>query len=169
MSHTPSRQQETRSSRAWWIVLPAAIVLTLLFYRHIALSNRILSGVDAFTYFYPYRDYAARAIREGSIPLWNPYLFLGAPFLANPQTAVFYPLNLVLAWLVWPQDRGLVDRPARLFSPRFRAMLSRAGSASVPAGRVSRRQRFRVRRVLQRPDRARQPAQRVGVVPPAPA
>ena len=27
------------------------------------------------------------------MPLWNPYLFLGSPFLANPQSAVFYPLH----------------------------------------------------------------------------
>ncbi|HUN24237.1 MAG TPA: YfhO family protein [Anaerolineales bacterium] len=39
-----------------------------------------------------------RSVRllAGEIPLWNPYLFLGTPFLANPQSGVLYPLN----WLV---------------------------------------------------------------------
>jgi hypothetical protein len=87
--------------RVWPIVLLG--LLSIAFYRHIALSNRILSGGDAFTYFYPYRAYAAEAIRSGSIPLWNPYLFLGVPFLANPQAAVFYPLNLALCWLWAPK------------------------------------------------------------------
>jgi hypothetical protein len=77
--------------------------LVLAFYRPIALTNLILPGVDAFTYFYPYRAYAAEAVRSGQIPLWNPYLFLGAPFLANPQAAVFYPLNLALCWLPAPR------------------------------------------------------------------
>jgi hypothetical protein len=31
--------------------------------------------------------------------LWNPYLFMGVPFLANSQAGFFYPLNLALAWL----------------------------------------------------------------------
>jgi hypothetical protein len=44
-------------------------------------------------YFYPQRVYLAEALRAGRLPLWDPDLFLGAPFLANPQTAVLYPLS----------------------------------------------------------------------------
>ena len=92
--------------RAAWadgLAVIALCALSVAFYRHIVLSNRILAGVDALTYFYPYRDYAAQVIRSGHIPLWNPYLFLGVPFVANAQTAVFYPLNLALAWLSAPK------------------------------------------------------------------
>ena len=82
----------------------AAIVLlcalSVVLYRQIALTNLILPGADAITYFYPYRAYAAESIRDGRIPLWNPYLFLGVPFLANPQAGVFYPPNLLLTWLL---------------------------------------------------------------------
>ena len=78
-------------------------VVSVLFYRHIALTNRILVGGDAFAYFYPYRAYAADAVRSGQVPLWNPYLFMGVPFVANPQSAVFYPLNLALCWLSAPK------------------------------------------------------------------
>ena len=38
---------------------------------------------DLVTSFYPYRTLAARAVREGTLPLWNPYMLSGAPFLAN--------------------------------------------------------------------------------------
>ena len=55
-----------------------------------------MSGYDTQTYFFPIRSYASRVLTGGEIPLWNPYLFMGAPFLANPQAAVFYPLNLLL-------------------------------------------------------------------------
>lgn len=58
----------------------ALSALTLLFFWKIALTNLILTGLDVFTYFYPYREYAAQAIRAGHLPLWNPYLFLGVPF-----------------------------------------------------------------------------------------
>jgi hypothetical protein len=78
-------------------------VLALAFYRRIALTDLVLPGVDAFTYFYPYRAYASEVVRSGQIPLWNPYLFLGVPFVANAQSAVFYPLNLALCWLPAPR------------------------------------------------------------------
>lgn len=34
-------------------------------------------------------------IKNGSWPLWNPYNFSGTPLLANFQSAVFYPLNIL--------------------------------------------------------------------------
>ncbi|UCC64222.1 MAG: YfhO family protein, partial [Anaerolineae bacterium] len=74
-------------------------LLTLAFFWKILLTNLILTGVDVFTYFYPYRHYAAEAVRRLRLPLWNPYLFLGVPFLANSQAAVFYPFHWPLAWL----------------------------------------------------------------------
>src|SRR5215471_18795726 len=48
---------------------------------------------DLVVSFYPYRTLAARAVREGNLPLWNPYMLSGAPFLANAQSALFYPGN----------------------------------------------------------------------------
>ncbi len=71
--------------------------LVCVCYWKIALAGRVLAGGDVFTYFYPYWAEATRAMRAGRLPLWNPYLFMGAPFLANSQVGVFYPLN----WLLW--------------------------------------------------------------------
>ena len=73
----------------------ALLVTTILYYRSLALTNSILVGFDTFTYFYPNEQFAANSLRSGVLPLWNPYLFSGVPFIANMQTAVFYPLNLV--------------------------------------------------------------------------
>jgi hypothetical protein len=76
--------------------LLALVALTLVFFWKLAFTNLTLTGVDVFGYFYPYFDYAAQAIRQGHLPLWNPYLFMGVPFLANSQAGVLYPLNLAL-------------------------------------------------------------------------
>ncbi len=77
-----------------WLLLALALAGgVLLVYAPLLLTNRVLATGDAFTYFTPYRDYANAALRAGRLPLWNPYLFLGVPFLANPQTAIFYPLH----------------------------------------------------------------------------
>ena len=85
-------------------VLAALAALTLVFFWQIALTNRVLVGVDVFGYFYPYRDFASEAMRAGRLPLWNPYLFMGAPLLANSQVAVLYPLHWPLLWLSAPKQ-----------------------------------------------------------------
>lgn len=50
---------------------------------------------DGIAQFYPWRRYAAESVRSGAFPLWNPYQFCGTPFVANSQSAVFYPGNLL--------------------------------------------------------------------------
>ncbi len=54
---------------------------------------------DSLAQYYPWRHFAAQELRAGYIPLWNPYEFTGTPFVANAQSAVFYPLNLPF-WLM---------------------------------------------------------------------
>jgi hypothetical protein len=66
-------------------------VASLAFYFPLVFLGRALVDYDAFVYFYPQRVYLAQSLLAGHIPLWDPQLFLGAPFLANPQTAVLYP------------------------------------------------------------------------------
>jgi len=72
---------------------------TLVVFWPLGLTNRIVAGIDAFTYFTPYWAHRMEAFRAGVVPLWNPYLFTGAPFLANIQAAVLYPLHWPLSWL----------------------------------------------------------------------
>jgi hypothetical protein len=91
-------------------LLPAAastlvvVALPLLFFWRLIFTNLILVGVDSFLYFYPYKAYVAQALRAGRFPLWNPYLFMGAPLLANMQTAVLYPLHWLFLWLPAPKQ-----------------------------------------------------------------
>src|SRR5262245_23177219 len=42
---------------------------------------------------YAFDAYTARCLRNGIIPLWNPYQGLGQPFLASGLSAVLYPVN----------------------------------------------------------------------------
>lgn len=60
--------------------------------------------------FVPWHHLAWEIFSSGEIPLWNPYVGMGAPFLANYQLGFFYPLNWILyifhmfggaAWLAW--------------------------------------------------------------------
>lgn len=54
-----------------------------------------IGGGDLVSFLYPLYTLAARSLRAGDIPLWNPYLYGGAPFVADNQSGVFYPLNLL--------------------------------------------------------------------------
>jgi hypothetical protein len=86
------------------VALAALLAAITIFFWKIALSNRVLAGLDVFAYFYPYRDYVSAALLAGRLPLWNPHLFMGAPLLANSQAAVLYPLHWPLIWLSAPKQ-----------------------------------------------------------------
>jgi hypothetical protein len=79
------------AARADAVAAGGLLLATLAFYYPLVFLGRVLVDYDAFVFFYPQRAYLARALQSGRIPLWDPSLFLGAPFLANPQTAVLYP------------------------------------------------------------------------------
>lgn len=69
----------------------ALALVSLLAHWRLVSGEMILADYDAFVYFYPNREYTAARLLSGELPLWNPYTFGGAPHLANPQSAVFYP------------------------------------------------------------------------------
>lgn len=50
---------------------------------------------DVITEIYPWRVYTVDALKEGRLPLWNPYSFGGTPHLANYQSGVFFPGNIL--------------------------------------------------------------------------
>ena len=52
---------------------------------------------DLLFEIYPWQLHITRTLSAGTIPLWNPHSYAGAPFLANAQSAVLFPLH----WPVW--------------------------------------------------------------------
>lgn len=59
-----------------------------------------LSTADQIEQFYVWRKLAASSMqKEKHIPLWNPYEFTGQPLVANAQSALFYPPNLLLFFI----------------------------------------------------------------------
>jgi len=72
------------------------LLLPICVFNELVFQHKVPSYMDVWTQLYPFRAYATRMLKAGKIPLWNPYTFSGVPFLANIQTAVFYPPNLIL-------------------------------------------------------------------------
>ncbi len=60
-----------------------------------------VGGGDLASFLYPVYSFIARSLRAGDFPLWNPYLYGGAPFLADNQSGLLYPINL-LAFILKP-------------------------------------------------------------------
>ncbi|MBU0569676.1 YfhO family protein [Candidatus Micrarchaeota archaeon] len=54
---------------------------------------------DAISQFYPWRSLVGEFWRAGKVPLWNPYMFSGTPFLATLHSATLYPLNAVYLFM----------------------------------------------------------------------
>jgi hypothetical protein len=59
--------------------------------------------VDTFLYFEPTARFIGTELREGRLPLWNPYQMAGQPYLGLHVPAVLYPPNLVLFGLLSPE------------------------------------------------------------------
>lgn len=61
-----------------------------------------------------------RQLREGQVPLWNPYAGCGAPLLANQQSAILHPFTIAALGVPW--------RSALLFVVILRWLLAYGGA-----------------------------------------
>jgi len=83
------------------IMSPADMLLLFLPWKH-ALASQFPGFhhphnpmFDPIQQYLPWRIYAVESLRSGLVPLWNPYSFMGTPFLANLQSTLLYPPNLI--------------------------------------------------------------------------
>lgn len=63
---------------------------------------------DSVRQQYPWRSLALEIVKEKKLPVWNPYSFSGTPLLANFQTALFYPLNILFIFPDFPVIWGIL-------------------------------------------------------------
>ena len=103
----PSSESAGPATRLPRLLRPAyglAILFCIFFgLRIIPLDGTFIGGIDVGRYFVPNAEFVREQFLSGSFPLWNPHYYSGHPFLANPQTFVFYPATLlfVLASPPW--------------------------------------------------------------------
>ncbi len=117
---SPTRTLSTRIMRLW--PLAVLVGLPLLWFWPVILGGKTLLPADNLYTFQPWKAFAAQmgaqvphnellsdlilenyawktylreSFRSGQIPLWNPYIFTGMPFLAGGQHSGLYPLSLV--------------------------------------------------------------------------
>ncbi len=79
---------------------PALLVLLgILFFSDSLFSSKNFYFRDILNFHYPLRRVLIDSYARGELPLWNPFLYLGQPMLANPNYMAFYPTNLMHLFL----------------------------------------------------------------------
>lgn len=91
--------QTRREWLGWLATGGLAVGLTLVFWLPIWCGAGFVGG-DIYSYFFPQKVIYAEALHAGELPLWNAHAGFGYPLLAESQTGIFYPPNLLLySWL----------------------------------------------------------------------
>jgi hypothetical protein len=83
-------------------------ILTVSLFLPLLFGGQVLYFGDIGLYFVPLLHFQRTELLAGRIPLWNPYLFCGTPFVGNPQAWPLYPSSLLLYALSAPVAVGII-------------------------------------------------------------
>lgn len=96
--------QTSEWSKYDWFAILTLFLLTLAYFHNVIIPAdfRILSdqNTDTRHQLFYWRYFGFDTLAKGTIPLWNPYIYGGTPFVGGVQSALFYPLNLL--FLIFP-------------------------------------------------------------------
>ena len=99
-----------------------------------ALVGHPAIGGDNVIQNFPLRVLSGRLLRQGHLPLWNPYIWSGTPLLGGLNAGAVYPLTLVFAVLP-PTAAWVVNLLGGLLGGRPRPVRPAAPVPAPPAGR----------------------------------
>lgn len=103
---TPRLGLEARRNAQYDLLAMGALgVLTAGFFWQVLFTPNAhipAGGGDLAGFLYPTYHFAQEWLTRGVVPLWNPYIFGGMPFVGDIQSALFYPFNLVTYFLSNP-------------------------------------------------------------------
>jgi len=93
------------------IALIILALVVLVFFWPLLFAGQWIprGGGDLVSFLWPTYRFAARSLRAGVVPLWNPHLYSGAPFVADNQSGLFYPVNLLAFALFGEPSYGVME------------------------------------------------------------
>lgn len=95
-------------------------------------ATSVLFERDIHAYWYPQRAALRAAVAGGSLPLWNPWVGFGAPFLADASSQLAYPLTWLLLALPLPLQFEILTIGHALLGAAGAAALASRLTASRP-------------------------------------
>lgn len=72
------------------------ILVNFFIYHDYWFSNKIFTGKDFLTSFYPLLNFQTDCLQEKSWPLWNPFMNFGYPFVGHYINTAFFPTHLIM-------------------------------------------------------------------------
>jgi len=96
-------RQEAWSKYDWFAILTLFLLALAYFYNVVIPDgSSVLSdqNTDTRHQLFYWRYFGFNTLAKGVLPLWNPYIYGGTPFVGGLQSAIFYPLNLI--FLIFP-------------------------------------------------------------------
>jgi hypothetical protein len=113
-----------------------AAFFVMFFHKGIITGTFYTIG-DQFAQFHPLRREAWKLIREGTLPLWTPYIFSGYPLFAESHMGLAYPLTWGYIFLSGPLAEQINVLAPFLLAPIFTYLFIRALGGSRPAGIIA--------------------------------
>ena len=93
--HSP--KNEAVNSRARILTAAMLILLPLIYFFPAVIGKITLVPGDGLTQNLGVRVLIGQMLRDGHLPLWNPYIFAGTPLLASIYPGALYPPNWLFA------------------------------------------------------------------------
>ena len=111
--------QDDRRTKVLAAAKPLALLLLAMvaFYWKIILTSQfsLLTNSETVTQAYSWLHFWVESVRQGTLPLWDPYAFGGRSYPGEMQTAAFYPLHLILAVFPFGRDGLLAPQLYHLY------------------------------------------------------
>lgn len=87
----------------WFSLL---LLIVALFYWKILFTHQfsLLLEYEGANQGYSWYHFTAAALKQGSLPIWDPYTHSGRVFAGDMVAGVFYPLKLI--FYIWPFNRS---------------------------------------------------------------
>jgi len=81
------------------------LILVFIFFWKAAILQGIFfvgdkTGNDLMEINYPFKNFLSESLKSFSLPLWTKDIFNGFPIHAEGEGGFFYPLNLILFWIL---------------------------------------------------------------------
>ncbi|MCX6622368.1 MAG: YfhO family protein [Acidobacteria bacterium] len=108
-------------TRPGWIAAACFALAVLVFYWIPLTDPNTTPQWDTVDYHYSVQKYFSGELQEWRLPAWSDFAFSGYPFLADPQTGAWYPLN-------WPFFLAGITPKALMGEIALHALLALMGA-----------------------------------------
>jgi len=119
------------------LIVVLLFIIAILYFAPVIFSRNTFIARDIYMFYNPKHFFSAESIKQGVLPLWNPYLAGGVPFQANVQSCVFYPLSLIFYLLPFQLGYKFFIISHYFLGSLFMYLLMREWRATVYASLVA--------------------------------